>query len=236
MTVQEIIKSVRWCCDEEIRNEASLGAVTASDGDCTYMDNIIKDKIGDAMRWISVYAPADILAGSDEEGRRTGILVDAAVSGSGVSDNDVTLVRGAYCWSLRMPLNFIKLSRVRVGGWHRAVSSPITEDSDEYLELLDEHGATATNDRPVAALIDKAQKEIELWPTEGENPSVEATFVVMPGDSLYKNLSNSSLVAIPPAAKTSFIYYLAFLLLSAYNDPRAAAMFEIAKINLGRNG
>ena len=41
---------------------------------------------------------------------------------------------------------------------------------------------------------------------------------------------------IPPRVKTAFIYYLAFLVLSAYEDSRAKNMFEIAKMNIGKNG
>lgn len=233
MTVQDIIKQVRFCIDEEPMDGASFRHASADDD--VRMNHIIESKIGDAMRWLCVYAPADILGGSDEEGRGTGVLVDASLSSSSVSSGDVALVQGTGCWKLRMPTDFIKLSRVRVSGWSRSVSSPITEDSDEYLQLSDEHGAEATNDRPVAALIDKARKEIELWPSGEEASSVEVTYVVSTdGERFTKNGASS--IAVPPAARTSFIYYLAFLLLSAYNDPRATAMFEIAKLNLGRNG
>lgn len=239
MTVQDIIKQVRFCIDEEPMDGASFHNASADDD--VRMNHIIESKIGDAMRWLCVYAPADILGGSDEEGRGTGVLVDASLSASSVSSGDVestripVLVQGTGCWKLRMPTDFIKLSRVRVSGWSRSVSSPITEDSDEYLQLSDEHGAEATNDRPVAALIDKARKEIELWPSGDEAPSVEVTYVVSTDGERFTKDGASS-IAVPPAARTSFIYYLAFLLLSAYNDPRATAMFEIAKLNLGRNG
>ena len=87
MTVEQIIEAVRFCYDEEPMNSAGFSSV--SDNDNTYMDNIIRSKIGDAVRWICLYAPAELLGGSDEtsgtsEQNKTGILVDA-------TNNDLTV-------------------------------------------------------------------------------------------------------------------------------------------------
>ena len=239
MTVNDIIKAVRWCIDEEALNVAGIADVSAYDfgaDDEGLMNNIIKSKIGDALRWISLYAPTDLLGGSDEtteEGGQTvlvntGILVD-------MQDTPVA-ISGTSAGKLTMPADFVKLARVRVSGWYRAVKSLLTEDSDEYLQLYDVNGATATADRPQAVLIEKATREIEVWPT---GTSAEYTYVanVDPEEHAFDVTSGEPAVTerhypIPPRVKTSFIYYLAFLLLSAYGDARIEKMLQIAMQNL----
>ena len=61
MTTTQICEQVRWCIDEEATNDTNLSG--ASSGDCTYMDNIIVNKIPAALRWVCLYAPADQLSG-----------------------------------------------------------------------------------------------------------------------------------------------------------------------------
>lgn len=223
MTVGDIIKAVRWCYDEEQLNSADFG--NASSNDNTYMDNIIKSKIGDAVRWICLYCPAELLGGSDTQGTDTGIMKDDTI----VSP---TAISGTTGGTITLAADFIKLVRVRVPGWHRAVREPLSEDSPEYLQLRDANGAAAVADRPQAVLIEKAAKQLEIWPT-GTN--VQITYISDPSVSIESSTSTSTNVALPPRAKTAFIYYLAFLVLSAYEDSRAARMLEIAKMNTGRN-
>ena len=236
MTVGEIIQAVRWCYDEEQMDGADFH--NASSNDNTLMDNIIKSKIGDAVRWICLYSPAELLGGSDEEDDGepvdTGILTDyepETVSAITVG----TDIRGG---SFEVPEDYIKLARVRVEGWHRAVKNPLSEDSDEYLQLYDDNGAMATADRPQAAIIDKATKQIEVWPWSSDK-DVEMTYVSAIDDVIQERSVSPSgteeFVALPPKVKTAFIYYLAFLVLSAYEDSRAARMLDIAKMNIGKN-
>ena len=228
MTVEEIIKAVRFCYDEEALNDANFTPASAKDN--TYMDNIIKSKIGDAVRWICLYSPAELLGGSDETSPAvsTGILVD--------DDNPtVTAIYDGKAGKIALAADFIKLARVRVSDWHRSVKSPLEEDSAEYLQLMDDNGATATADRPQAAIIDKSAKELEIWPWS-TGKSVSLTYVAEVNLGINEDSQLSTKVAIPPRVKTAFIYYLAFLVLSAYEDSRAPRMLDIAKMNIGKNG
>lgn len=227
MRINEIIKAVRWCIDEEAVNMANLGASAYDfDGgktDTGLMNRIITSKIGDALRWVCLYAPAELLVGTDTAGTSTGTMVEVDRYDLSSNNNRIEL-----------PANFIKLVRVRGNTWYRAVSgrSLILEDSEDYLKLHDDTSAFATEDRPQAALIEKVRKELEVWPIPDY---VEYTCITSPEQPTIdpENFSETT-VAIPPLAKTSFIYYLAFLLLSAYNDNRAEKMLGIAKMNLGR--
>lgn len=238
MSIEEITKSVRLCYDEEVQDTASFESAAADDN--TLMNNIIAGRIGDAIRWICLYAPAELLGGTDEPDttengetvkHETGILVD-------VDTPTVTPISGTTGGTITMPANFIKLARVRAEGWHRAIKTPIEEDSEEYLELRDQNGAAATAERPQAVLIDKAVRELEIWPMGN---GAEYTYVAdTEGHEFEKVIPTTgggsrteTHYAIPPRTKTAFVYYLAFLVLSAYEDSRAGRMLEIAKMNLG---
>ena len=52
MKVEDIIKAVRWCIDEESNNTSEI----TDEKDDLYMDNIIKSKINDALHWIAITA------------------------------------------------------------------------------------------------------------------------------------------------------------------------------------
>ena len=203
MTVEDIIKAVRLSIDEESSNDASFSAAQA--GDDTLMDHIIESKIGDALCWICLYCPPEILSGSDED-KSTGVITENA---------DVVAIKGR----ITLPENFVRLLRVRGSDWHRAITTPIHEDSEEYMQLYDDI-ARATNERPQAVLIEKSQKELEVWPSDG---TFEYTCITTPATS------SGNTIPIPPMAKSSFIYYLTYLLLSAYGDTRAEQMLAIAK-------
>lgn len=238
MELQEIYKQVRWCYDEEALDETDFSPAQGNDNgnnDCTLMNNIIKAKIADALRWICLYAPVEMLGGSDEqnnpgatdEQKQTGILVD--------KEETPTAITGYDGGRIQLETDFIKLARVRAAGWHRAVSVPINEYSDEYLQLYDANGATATLDRPQAAIIDKAQKVLEVWP-KGSG-TTEYTYVAATDEpnnfDVGSGADQKTYYPLPPRARSSFIYYIAFLVLSAYEDTRAERMLEIAKMNLG---
>ena len=87
MTVGQIIKAVRWCIDEEAVNAANIEDVSAYDfdggthTDLGLMNNIIRNKIPAALRWVCLYAPAEQLSG-----------VSGSGSGSGSSSNVIDII------------------------------------------------------------------------------------------------------------------------------------------------
>ena len=218
MTVRDICYAVRWCYDEEPANEALING--ADGDDINLMNNIIKAKLGDALRWLCLYAPPEQLSGAGEQGTI-----------SIIQDQVGTVPANGQ---IQLGYNLIRLLRVRCTAWHRAVKgdSLISEDSDRYLQLYDPYGATATDDRPQAAIIETAQKMVEVWPHH-QGDDYQLTKLVMPQPDDLAALTPDSTVPIPPLLQTSFVYYIAFLTLSAYGDARAQVMLDIAKQNLG---
>ena len=226
MTVGQIINQVRWCIDEEAVNAANFADASAYDFDGRttdngLMNNIIRNKIATALRWVCLTAPAEQLSGGNTSGT---IDIIKESSPASVSNNLITL-----------DSSFIRLIRVKGDQWHRAImgDSVLREDSDEYMQLRDSYGANATLDRPQAALINTKTKKVEVWPVEGAG-SFTITYVVAPPTSSLGNIYNDSTeIGVPPMLETSFIYYLAFLLLSTYGDARAKSMYDIAMLNIG---
>ena len=95
---------------------------------------------------------------------------------------------------------------------------------------LRNQSAMGTADRPQAAIMRENPIKILLQPKPTE---AVISFVGVP-----KNVDVSSEttdVAIPDKLSNAFIYYLAFLLLSAYNDNKATQMYTIAMQQLGVN-
>ena len=228
MTVGEIIKSVRWCIDEEAVNMSEIADVSAYDfeggihTDIGLMNNIIRHKIPDALRWVCLYAPAEQLSGG------SGSQQDSI----DVIHEDSTLT--AMGNVLTPSKTLVRVIRVKGTGWHRAIlgDSLIKEDSDEYLQVHDTNGAEATIDRPQAALVNTKEKKVEVWPGNG---TFSLTYITTLSSTDIQNLDNDNTpVGVPVQVETSFIYYLAYLLLTAYGDARAKSMFDVAMLNLGR--
>ena len=220
MTVQNIYQAVRFCFDEE--EQDITGFDNASANDNTLMNNIIKAKLVDALRWISLYAPAEQLTGT----------VSVGSPNIDIVQEDTNLIASNNV--LTPTKTLIRVIRVRGTGWHRSIlgDSLVKEDSDEYLQVSDSYGAAATADRPQAALMNTKTKKVEVYPAEANDRFV-LTYIRALTSTDIGTITDDTDISIPSLLEASFIYYLAFLTLSAYEDSRAARMLEIAKMNLG---
>lgn len=216
MKIEDIIKQVRWCIDEESNNTSEI----TDEKDDTYMDNIIKSKINDALHWLAITAASSpVLADSKK--------VDATTT-SIVKVEEYDAEKGIGVITMDSNTEIINISRVRGKGWFKAVT-PVEDTDDEALMMFDDT-AKGTLDRPQATIMRENPIGILLQPKPEE---AVISFVGVP-----KNVSISSSdtdVAIPDKLSNAFIYYLAFLLLSAYNDTKATQMYTIAMQQLGVN-
>lgn len=214
MTVAEIIKQVRLCIDEESNNTSSI----ADEKDDGYMDNIIKAKMNDALHWLAITASSSsILAEAKKVGGETTVTFT-------VEDFDTDRNIGA----ITMPQNteILNISRVRGKGWQKAVV-PVEDTDDEALLMFDDT-ARGTSDRPQAVIMRENPIKLLLQPKPEAN-SVIVSYVGLP-----TSVSESTTdVTISDKLKNAFIYYLAFLLLSAYDDSKANQMYTIALQQLG---
>ena len=225
MTVDEIIKQVRFCIDEESNNTSSLADVI-DEKDDSYMDNIIKAKIPDALHWIAVTATSSaVLSNSKETSKK-------ADSSTTSTDMEVKAFEGSDTIGIvEMPSNIsvFNINRVRATGWHKAVV-PVEDTSDDALLMFDET-AMGTIDRPQAAIMRTTPLKLLVQPKAA---TITVSYVGVP-TVISKDNDETESVDISDNFKSSLIYYLAFLLLSAYDDSKANQMYNIALQMLGVN-
>ena len=215
MKVEDIIKQVRWCIDEESNNTSAI----TDEKDDTYMDNIIKSKINDALHWIAITAASSSVFAESKKTSDTSLKIS-------VGDHDATKNIGIITMDANTEI--IAISRVRGKEWFKAVI-PV-EDTDNEAYMMFDESVMGTADRPQAVIMRENPIKILLQPKPTE---AVVSFVGVP-----KNVDVSSEttdVAITDKLKNAFIYYLAFLLLSAYNDNKATHMYTIALQQLGVN-
>lgn len=203
MTVSEIINRVRWAVDEE---------KGYADYETGYMDNIIKASIHDALVWVNTYADPSLLVGTSED------------PGS-VMHETLNVVLGGYITPTK---SLLRIIRVREEDWKRAVMVPVSEDSEEYAMQSDET-AKADDTRPVVAVIESIPKKLQVFPTTA-GKKVDVTYAYAPDTTI---ADGDTVISVTQGAQGAFIYYLAYLLMIAYNDPRAGAMFSTAKMHAG---
>lgn len=225
MTVDEIIKQVRFCIDEESNNTSSLADVI-DEKDDSYMDNIIKAKIPDALHWIAVTATSSTVLSNSKE------TSEKADSSTTSTDMEVKAFEESDTIGIvEMPSNIsvFNINRVRATGWHKAVV-PVEDTSDDALLMFDET-AMGTIDRPQAAIMRTTPLKLLVQP---KAETVTVSYVGVPTGTS-KDTDEKESVDISDKFKSSFIYYLAFLLLSAYDDSKANQMYNIALQMLGAN-
>ena len=227
MTVDEIIKQVRFCIDEESNNTSSLADVIDEKAD-SYMDNIIKAKIPDALHWIAVTATSSAVLSNSKETSKKADSSNPSTS----TDMEVKAFEGSDTIGIvEMPSNIsvFNINRVRATGWHKAVV-PVEDTSDDALLMFDET-AMGTIDRPQAAIMRTTPLKLLVQPKAA---TITVSYVGVP-TVISKDNDETESVDISDNFKSSLIYYLAFLLLSAYDDSKANQMYNIALQMLGVN-
>lgn len=227
MKVDEIIKQVRWCIDEETSGTAYL----TDNKDDVYMENIIRAKIPDALHWIAITASSSSVLSSSSSTQKN--------ASSDVASTTTTMTVTSFdghedIGVITMPssVSVFNINRVRGRGWHKAVV-PVEDTSDEALMMFDDT-SKGTVDRPQAAImrVKPLQVLVQPMPSDG---TVSVSYVGVPTDITKGSGEEGDSVEISDNFRGAFIYYLAFLLLSAYDDSKANQMYSIALQQLGAN-
>lgn len=227
MKVDEIIRQVRWCIDEETSGTSYI----TDDKDDVYMENIIRAKIPDALHWIAITASASSVLSSSSSTQKN--------ASSDVASTTATMTVTSFdghedIGVITMPssVSVFNINRVRGKGWHKAVI-PVEDTSDEALMMFDDT-SKGTIDRPQAAImrVKPLQVLVQPMPSDG---TISVSYVGVPTDVTKGSGEEGDSVEISDNFRGAFIYYLAFLLLSAYDDSKANQMYSIALQQLGAN-
>ena len=227
MKVDEIIKQVRWCIDEETSGTSYI----TDDKDDVYMENIIRAKIPDALHWIAITASASsVLSSSSSTQKNASSDVASTTATMTVTSFDGNEDIGVI--TMPSSVSVFNINRVRGKGWHKAVI-PVEDTSDEALMMFDDT-SKGTVDRPQAAImrVKPLQVLVQPMPSDG---TISVSYVGVPTDVTKGSGEEDDSVEISDNFRGAFIYYLAFLLLSAYDDSKANQMYSIALQQLGAN-
>lgn len=209
MDTVAIKNRVRLCIDE--------GASTNDYAD-TSMDAVIGNSIDSAILWCARQAPLELLMQSG-----SGFIKDAKIGEDGVP-----LTNGSEAKTpstLILPSDFLRIARLRRDQWHKGITTPISEDSDDYLMLRDET-ATASLNRPIAVYIAGTSPSLELWDGEVHNETTDMNFSYVTSD--LTTIKSGTNFTEESQLGQAVIYYAAFLTLLAYGDSRAQGMLEVA--------
>ena len=212
MTISEIINKVKWCIDHETHEDAKL----ADNGEDSYMDNIIRAKINDARRWLAVATSQSVtLSSSPSSSSSSSVTTLTITPYDGFS--------GIAIITIPKSLSTVPISRVRLSSWHKS-ATPIPDTSDDALLMFDET-AKGTADRPLATVMQGSPTRILVQPYTSTD-TAEIVYIGISSD--IDTSFDDSIVEVPTIHESAFIYYIAYLLLTAYQDSRAQAMFAIA--------
>ena len=212
MTISEIINKVKWCIDHETHEDAKL----ADNGEDSYMDNIIRAKINDARRWLAVATSQSVtLTTSPSSSSPSGVTTPTITPYESFTDIATITIPSS--------LSTVPISRVRLSSWHKS-AAPIPDTSDDALLMFNET-AKGTADRPLATVMQGSPTRILVQPYTSTD-TAEIVYIGIASD--IDTSSADTTVDIPTIHESAFIYYIAYLLLTAYQDPRAQAMFAIA--------
>lgn len=224
MKVADIIKAVRWCIDEETCNTSDL-ANTIDEKDDVYMDNIIKAKINQSLHWLSVTA-------SSSSALSESVSTTASTeTTSGMTIKTYDASRNIGVITMPSTIEMFNITRVRVGGWYKAVIP--TEDTDDSALMMYDETACGTVDRPQAVIQRETPIKILVQPMPSESTDVAATVSYVGVPSNVTATDDDTDVDVPSKLQDAFVYHIAYLLLSAYNDGNATTMYNIALQQMG---
>ena len=212
-SVSDIVSDVRMCIDELGLDESQFVGGTED----AEFEDVIKSKIEDALRYVSLNGSLDVLEFTWMKG-------EASVSDKKHVD-------------IPLPANLLRLCVVNVDGWPPMYKAIRGEDR-EYM-MLKNPITTGYPDNPKMAIVTKAYAAV--MPTSEDGGISESTNNVLELYGYPDNDGTPYLVAympepskvneqydIPAKAYRGVVYYTAGLTLLTYKDAHADALMNQA--------
>lgn len=198
-----IIKEVKIILNENI----AIDTILLDDPNQLELDELIKARIIDAVRFVHENARSEYLSQGDD-------LVGA------ISTNqDGT-------GSMTIPDNFLRLVVFQLESWHLPVFNLVSDNDPAYLKQKSKFtGVRGGPSKPVCAITSGIDgKIIEFYSVKPGTSAVKkkARYIPMP------SIENNTL-KICPKLKASVYYYCAGLVAGIFKDEVAASLFELSK-------
>ncbi|MCU6767833.1 hypothetical protein OCV73_02525 [Barnesiella propionica] len=198
----DIKKSIRIAIDQ---NNSSTQLIVTDDIDTLTLDEIIENKIEDAVRIVEMSAPIYMLN-----------------SGNNFADA-IYWEDGYWGWTI-LPDDFMRLIVFKMNDWTRAVYSAIPENNPQYeLQSSRWQGLRGTPQKPVCAIVVRAEgKVLEFYSCKTENANVkQAVYLPIP------KLKDGG-IEICERCYRAIVYYAAGLVQQEFGID-ATSFFEISK-------
>lgn len=202
--ITDIVTSVKVALDEN-RNSASL--IEEGDIDTLAMEDIIKSKIEDAVRTITLHAPHHLL-----EGGKT--------FGENISwESSVGYGRG-YIY---LPKDFLRLVCFQMSDWSYPIFAPITTDDPLYQRQFSRFpGIKGNPQHPVVALTpNREDLGLEFFScTAGKDVYIkQALYIPIP-----KIVDEA--IEISQKLKPAVVYYIAYLVALTLGEANMATAMQ----------
>lgn len=203
--IPDILREVRVSLDE---NGVSDELLMTGDVETLSLDDIIRQKVPEAVRLVHTAAPTYLL----ESGHNFG---DAVYWGD--------LESG---WVL-LPDDFMRLLMFRMSDWERAVYTAISTEDEEYERQRSRFkGIRGTSQKPVCAIALRPEgKVLEFYSCKSEEAEVaQATYLPYPKVDEFDGID------ISERCYRAVVYMAAALTLQTYGEAeKASAMTELSK-------
>lgn len=202
--VEEMLRDVRVAID---MNQEERSLLVMEDEDTLLLDDIIRDKLTDAVRMVELSAPYHLLESGHTFGEQLYIEEDG---------------RGFVV----LPEDFLRLVSFRMSDWRRAVHQAIGETDSRYaLQSSRWKGVCGTREKPVCAIVRRSEGLVLEFYSSRDNRAkiVEATYVSEPV------IDRDGGIAVSRGCYRAAVYQAASLVLSATGDQLAGTMAELSK-------
>lgn len=225
-SISELAKKVRVVMDKNMTSTALSGL---GDIDTLSIDDIIKDSIPRAVRYVLQSAPLYLIDDtSSSDGTR---IVKDGKSNASLS---MKTQGDGYVGSIKLPDDFLRLVSIRMSDW-KCSARAITEDDAEYFEQLSEFAGIRGNpNKPIAAIVQGSDGlYMELYSSNSLTASIKwFRYIAMPEDKTGEGNDGGTL-DLPSKLVSSIIYMSASLSCEILGENEQSAALRKTAFALG---
>lgn len=212
MQVSGLVSRVRAAIDELMVNDSGF---LSQSNDEINLDNIIKDKIADALQYVVENAPLEKL-GTSLFKKLTDLQLENSFS------IDTTTLVG----SLKLPTDLLRIVEARLSTWAQ-FPAPESDTSQVYLMQSDEY-AKGSWDRPVNILTyEGTDRYLKMYSAKTSGDTLVFTYIATP------TVDTSSTIDVPQLLESALVYEVAGMAMVAFRDQVAQSLFAIADRHIG---
>lgn len=205
--VEGLVREVKVILD---RNQENAELIP-DDSDTLSQGEIIKERLVEAAKVIESNAPLSMLSGYQIGTKGTLVL--------GLSN-------GMYVGKVSLPKDLMRLLSVSMSDWERPAKI-ISETDDEYLFQASRFGVRGNPQRPIAAVVQGSDGdlELELYSSSQPNATLSCTYIPNP-------YIDNGVIFMCKKLKESILYMAASLVCVSLGDVNTAASLKSVSYGL----